>query len=177
MPTIFFSIEIVASLLGVAYILLIARKNMLGWLAGIVSCLIFSVICFNSGLKSQGTIQIINVLMGVWGWVQWRKKVVPVKSFPLLNTVVLTLLPLIYISFNLLNPSLNWTSKLDQIALIYSMVATIFTIRMIHQNWLLWLIVNGITVITAFSNQLYFYAGLSVIYFGLSLYGMYIWRK
>jgi nicotinamide riboside transporter PnuC len=48
---------------------------------------------------------------------------------------------------------------------------------MIQQNWLLWLIVNGITAITAFSNELYFYAGLSVVYFGVSLYGMYQWRK
>ena len=177
MPTIIFSLELIASLLGVMYIVLIARKNALGWLAGILSCAIFAARCFESDLSSQGAIQVLNVLMGVWGWVQWRKQVIPVKSYPKLSIIFLAVLPVIYVGSILCFPLLNWTTRLDQIALVFSIVATLFTVRMIQQNWMLWLVVNGITAITAFSNELYFYASLSVIYFGVSLYGMYQWRK
>jgi len=149
----------------------------LGWLAGIISCAIFAARCFESGLSSQGTIQVLNVLMGLWGWVQWRKQVIPVKSYPKLTYIFLAALPLFYVGSIILLPLLSWPTRLDQIALVFSFVATLLTVRIIQQNWLLWLIVNGITAITAFSNELYFYAGLSVVYFGVSLYGMYQWRK
>jgi nicotinamide mononucleotide transporter len=177
MPTLIFSLELIASLLGVVYIVLIARKNALGWLAGIISCAIFAALCFESDLMSQGIIQLVNVVMGVWGWVQWRKQVIPVKSYPKLTYIFLAALPLFYVGSIILLPLLSWPTRLDQIALVFSFVATLLTVRIIQQNWLLWLIVNGITAITAFSNELYFYASLSVIYFGVSLYGMYQWRK
>jgi nicotinamide mononucleotide transporter len=177
MPTLIFSLELIASLLGVVYIVLIARKNALGWFAGIISCAIFAALCFESGLSSQGTIQVLNILMGLWGWVQWRKQVIPVKSYPKLTYIFLAALPLFYVGSIILLPLLSWPTRLDQIALVFSFVATLLTVRIIQQNWLLWLIVNGITAITAFSNELYFYAGLSVVYFGVSLYGMYQWRK
>ena len=177
MSTIIFILELIASLLGVVYIILIARKNALGWLAGIISCALFAGLCIESDLMNQGIIQVLNVLMGIWGWVQWQKQVIPVKSYPKLGIIFLAVLPVIYVGSILCFQGLSWTTQLDQIALICSLVATVLTVRMIQQNWLLWLVVNGITAITAFSNELYFYAGLSVIYFGVSLYGMYQWRK
>jgi nicotinamide mononucleotide transporter len=177
MPTILFLLELLASLLGVVYIILIARKNVFGWLIGIVSCAIFAGLCFKSDLVSQGIIQVVNVVMGVWGWLQWHKQVIPVKSFPKLSVIFLAILPVLYVGAIIWLPLFSWSTRLDQIALIYSIVATLLTVRMIQQNWLLWLIVNGITAITAFSNELYFYAGLSIVYFGVSLYGMYQWRK
>jgi nicotinamide mononucleotide transporter len=177
MPTILFLLELLASLLGVVYIILIARKNVFGWLAGIISCAIFAGLCIKSDLVSQGIIQVVNVVMGVWGWLQWHKQVIPVKSFPKLSIIFLAILPVLYVGAIIWLPLFSWSTRLDQIALIYSIVATLLTVRMIQQNWLLWLIVNGITAITAFSNELYFYAGLSVVYFGVSLYGMYQWRK
>jgi nicotinamide mononucleotide transporter len=177
MPMILFILELLASLLGVVYIILIARKNVFGWPIGIVSCAIFAGLCFKSDLVSQGIIQVVNVVMGVWGWVQWRKQVIPVKSYPKLTYIFLAALPLFYVGSIILLPLLSWPTRLDQIALVFSFVATLLTVRIIQQNWLLWLIVNGITAITAFSNELYFYAGLSVVYFGVSLYGMYQWRK
>jgi nicotinamide mononucleotide transporter len=177
MSTIIFILELLASLLGVVYIILIARKNALGWLAGIISCALFAGLCIESDLMSQGIIQVVNVLMGIWGWVQWQKQVIPVISYPNLGIIFLAVLPVIYVGSILCFPGLSWTTQLDQIALICSLVATVLTVRMIQQNWLLWLVVNGITAITAFSNELYFYAGLSVIYFVVSLYGMYQWRK
>ena len=177
MSTLIFILELIASLLGVVYIILIARKNALGWLAGIISCALFAGLCIESDLMSQGIIQVVNVLMGIWGWVQWQKQVIPVKSYPKLGIIFLAVLPMIYVGSIICFPVLSWTTQLDQIALICSLVATVLTVRMIQQNWLLWLVVNGITAITAFSNELYFYAGLSVIYFGVSLYGMYQWKK
>ena len=177
MSTIIFILELIASLLGVVYIILIARKNALGWLAGIISCALFAGLCIESDLMSQGIIQVVNVLMGIWGWVQWQKQVIPVKSYPKLGIIFLAVLPVIYVGSIICFPLLSWTTQLDQIALICSLVATVLTIRMIQQNWMLWLVVNGITAITAFSNELYFYAGLSVIYFVVSLYGMYQWKK
>ncbi len=177
MSTIIFILELIASLLGVVYIILIARKNALGWLAGIISCALFAGLCIESDLMSQGIIQVVNVLMGIWGWLQWKKQVIPVKSYPWVGFVFFALLPVLYIGLNVIFLGISWTARLDQIALIYSLLATVLTVRMIQQNWMLWLVVNGITAITAFSNELYFYAGLSVIYFVVSLYGMYQWKK
>jgi nicotinamide mononucleotide transporter len=177
MPTILFLLELLASLLGIVYIILIAKKNAFGWLAGIISCAIFAGLCIESELMSQGIIQLVNVAMGVWGWMQWHKQVIPVKSLPKLRIIFLAALPVCYVGSLVCFPGLDWSARFDQIALIFSLVATLLTVRMIQQNWILWLVVNGITAITAFSNELYFYAGLSIVYFGVSLYGMYQWKK
>ena len=149
----------------------------MGWLVGILSCAIFAILCFESELHSQGTIKVLNVLMGVWGWVQWRKQEIPVQSYTTLSYIFLAALPILYMGSMVCFPDLIWTRQLDQIALVFSILATLFTVRMIQQNWMLWLVVNGITAVTAFSNELYFYASLSLIYFGVSLYGMYKWKK
>ena len=177
MPTILFLLELLASLLGLVYIMLIAKKNAFGWLAGIISCAIFAGLCIESELMSQGIIQVVNVAMGVGGWMQWHKQVIPVKSLPKLRIIFLAALPVCYVGSLVCFPGLDWSARFDQIALIFSLVATLLTVRMIQQNWILWLVVNGITAITAFSNELYFYAGLSIVYFGVSLYGMYQWKK
>jgi nicotinamide mononucleotide transporter len=177
MPMILFLLELLASLLGVVYIILIAKKNALGWPAGIISCAIFAVLCIESNLMSQGIIQLVNVVMGIWGWAQWHNQVIPVKSIPKLSFIFWSALPVCYVVTMVCFPWLDWSARLDQIALIFSLVATLLTVRMIQQNWVLWLVVNGITAITAFSNELYFYAGLSIVYFGVSFYGMYQWKK
>ena len=170
------ALEILASLLGIAYIVLIAQKKISAWPVGILSCSIFAVVCFAEDLKSQGIIQVINLCMGVYAWIKWNKKVDAVKSIPLISLGSLLLFPLLYFISDVLFPSFSWTKHLDQIALIYSVVASYLTLRVIKENWHLWILINGITALSTGFNGLYFYSCLSFIYLGVSIYGIISWK-
>lgn len=172
-----FILEILASLLGIGYIVLIANKNSLGWLLGILSCGIFSLLCFYQQLNSQGIIQLVNVIMGIMGWITWNQGVKTIRRIPILFMLLVLLLPICYgLSFVFFNQA-PWQEQLDRIALIYSFIATLLTIQFIYQNWYAWVVVNGITMITAFANEMYFFSVLSLVYLSLSFYGLIQWRK
>lgn len=169
--------EGLAASLGTVYIVLISKKNRLGWCFGIASCAIFTAICFHQEYYGQGIIQALNTLMGFYGWWAWNR---PTQTSYLSLWILGAALIASAISFSgslFFFPQEQWSIHLDHTALLLSCFATYLTVRMIYENWYLWLGINAITSITAFHHEMYFFAGLSVVYLGLSFYGLYQWKK
>ncbi|NBO61861.1 MAG: hypothetical protein EBU82_13015 [Flavobacteriia bacterium] len=170
-------LEGLAAILGAVYIVLISNKSRLGWCFGIASCALFTVICFHHEYYGQGIIQALNTLMGFYGWWAWNR---PAQTSYLSLWILGAALIASAISFSgslFFFPQEQWSIHLDHTALLLSCFATYLTVRMIYENWYLWLGINAITSITAFHHEMYFFAGLSVVYLGLSFYGLYQWKK
>ena len=170
-------LEGLAAILGAVYIVLISNKSRLGWCFGIASCALFTVICFHHEYYGQGIIQALNTLMGLYGWWAWNR---PAQTRYMSLWILGAALIASAISFSgslFFFPQEQWSIHLDHTALLLSCFATYLTVRMIYENWYLWLGINAITSITAFHHEMYFFAGLSVVYLGLSFYGLYQWKK
>lgn len=181
-PVFLYIMELLASIFGIIYIILVAKKKASAWTWGILSCAIFAGLCFESTLIYQGIIQSMNVLLGFVAWVQWKRGINTVRSYPIISIVAICAFPLLFL-FSMLvfyphgKTTFDWVVHLDQIALLYSVVATYLTLRLIKENWHLWLLINGVTAYTAFENGLVFYAGMSLLYFIFSFYGLFQWRN
>jgi len=169
--------EGLAAILGAVYIVLISKKRRLGWSFGIASCSILTAICFHHEYYGQGIIQALNTLMGFYGWWAWNRPTSAGFSSPWLLVAALIVAAISYSGSFFFFPQEQWSIHLDHTALLLSCFATYLTVRMIYENWYLWLGINALTCITAFHHEMYFFAGLSVVYLGLSFYGLYQWKK
>lgn len=170
-------LEVFASLLGVVYIVLISKKRRLGWSFGIASCAILTAICFHQEYYGQGIIQALNTLMGFYGWWAWNRPTSTSFSSPWLLVAALIASTISFLGSFFLFPQEQWSIHLDHTAILLSCFATYLTVRMIYENWYLWLGINVLTCVTAFHHGMYFFAGLSVVYLALSFYGLYRWKK
>lgn len=170
-------LEFIASVLGTVYLLLIAQKKASAWLLGTLSCIIFAGLCFESHLVYQGIIQTFNVIMGIYAWLHWKKGIEPVRSMPSTGILSLISFPILLLLSRLIQKAEDWAVSLDQVALLYSVVATYLTFRLIEENWHLWLLVNAVTAYTAWVNGFAFYAGMSLIYVLMSIYGLLKWKR
>jgi nicotinamide mononucleotide transporter len=166
-----------AALLGAVYIVLISKKRRLGWSFGIASCSILTAICFHHEYYGQAIIQALNTLMGFYGWWAWNRPNSTGSSSPWLLVAALIMAAISYSGSFFFFPQEQWSIHLDHSALLLSCFATYLTVRMIYENWYLWLGINALTCTTAFHHEMYYFAGLSVVYLVLSFYGLYQWRK
>ncbi len=146
-------LEAVAVVLGIAYVLLILKRNRLGWVAGGISSTIYVYLSANAHLPMQATLQVYYVAMAVYGWRSWTpgQQAQPgggIRRWPwrfhliaLLAIVVLTL-----VSAQLLARETHaaWP-YLDSFTTWVSLLATWMTTRMVLENWLYWMGADAIT--------------------------------
>ena len=66
-------VEILAVALGVIYVLLIYKRNRLGWLAGAASSIIYVYLAARAHLPMQSVLQFYYVVMSVYGWYHWTR--------------------------------------------------------------------------------------------------------
>ena len=62
-----------AALLGLAYLLLAVRRNLLCWLCAFVSTTIYLVLFARAALYMQSLLQVFYLVMAVYGFIDWRK--------------------------------------------------------------------------------------------------------
>jgi nicotinamide mononucleotide transporter len=146
-------LEAVALVLGIAYVLLILKRNRLGWLAGGVSSAIYVYLSAGAHLPMQATLQVYYVVMAVYGWFSWSaaRQEQPgggITRWPwrthlaaLIGIVLLTL-----ISARLLARETHaaWP-YLDSFTTWISLLATWMVTRMKLENWLYWMAADAIT--------------------------------
>ncbi|MGK0341384.1 MAG: nicotinamide mononucleotide transporter, partial [Candidatus Azotimanducaceae bacterium] len=66
-------LELLAVVLGVAYLLLAMRENILCWYAAFFSTAIFLSVFWEVKLYMESGLQVYYLAMAVYGWYQWRK--------------------------------------------------------------------------------------------------------
>ena len=66
-------LEVVAFVLSIWMVLCNLRVNPLGWPLAIVSSLLYALLFADSKLYGEASLQILFVLVAVWGWWQWLR--------------------------------------------------------------------------------------------------------
>ena len=65
--------EAIAAALGLAYLLLAVRRNLLCWLCAFASTAIYLAIFASSALYMQALLQVFYLAMAVYGFIEWRQ--------------------------------------------------------------------------------------------------------
>jgi nicotinamide mononucleotide transporter len=183
-PELLTGFEIVATLCGVAYAVLAARRDRLCWIAGAVSSALAAVLAGLRDLPMQSALQVFFVGMSVYGWISWTRTLqqgeLPVSLWPYSWHIgaALALTGLSFLSGYLLTEgtSAAWP-LLDSLTTWFSLLATWLAARAKLENWLYWIAIDGVLVFLFYVQDLPFLALLNVLFIGIAAGGYIAWRR
>ena len=191
----FQSLEILAVILAVAYLLLAARENIFCWVCAFCSSVIYVYLFWQVGLLMESMLNVFYVCMAIAGWMQWRYAIGQQHertstSGEHKTLAIRTCRPwqhLLFISIMLLMAILNgWFMQtyteaawpfVDSFTTWASVITTFMVIYKILENWLYWVVIDGISVYLYIDRGLYLTALLFLAYLVIVVFGYYSWRQ
>ena len=180
-------LEWMALVAGLLYIILAARGLWLCWIFGIISCAIIAFKDFTTlRLYFDGVLQLIYVLMGVWGLIGWRQHRASSGkgSIKVISMNLRSQLPW-WIVLSLIAFVMAWAVKsltdvalpyLDSWTTVFSLFATWLTIRRVVENWLYWILIDLIYIFIFYRQGAVLFSVLYGVYTAIAVYGYYKWR-
>jgi nicotinamide mononucleotide transporter len=181
-------IENLAVVTGLIYILLSVKQRIWCWPFGIVSSVLYLYVFFDAKIYADMFLQLYYVLMGFYGWIHWarvdsassNKKELPVSKLKLGQAILflmLTLLLWLLIAKLLMRFTDSPVPWIDAFTTAFSFTATYMLARKILEHWIIWVIVDFISVALYFYRGLYPSIILFAIYTVLAVFGYLEWKK
>ncbi len=147
MPTILasvFSLEGLAVVLALAYLLLAARESVWCWYCAFVSSALYVVIMWDVGLYMEAALNVFYVAMAVLGWYEWRrggKEHTGVKIVSLAWAQHAALLAAMLVMALLNGWAMQaWTDAawpfIDSFLTWGSVITTVMVVRKVLENWI-----------------------------------------
>lgn len=177
--------ELVAVLLGLAYVVLAIRQVRLCWLAGGASAALYVVVFFDSRLYLQSVLQLLYVAMAAGGWISWGREAgraagLLVRSWSrsrhlaavvVVALATVTTAPLLALGFDSAAP---WADALGTWA---SLAATWMMIRRVAAAWLWWIVIDIGLAWLFVAQGLAFTATLYLVFAALAVAGWWQWQR
>jgi nicotinamide mononucleotide transporter len=181
-------VEILGAALGIGYVFLSVKQNILTWALGLATSLLYIYVFFVSKFYADMSLQFYYVWISIYGWIIWAKgkqtshgreklQVTHVSSRLILNIMIISILLWIGIFFVLKYFTDSPVPLGDAFTTAFSIVATWMLARKILEHWLIWIIVDIVSI------GLYIYKGLFpttilfVVYTLVAFWGYSEWRK
>lgn len=181
-------VEILGALLGIGYVLLSVKQNILTWALGLATSLLYIYVFFVSKFYADMTLQFYYVWISIYGWIIWAKgkktshgreklRVTHVSSRLAFNILIISILLWVGIFFVLKNFTDSPVPFGDAFTTAFSIVATWMLARKIIEHWLIWIVVDIVSI------GLYIYKGLFpttvlfIVYTSVAVWGYIEWRK
>ena len=194
-------LQIAGVLLGLLYLWLEYRADIRLWIVGLVMPLIHGALYYKSGLYADCSMQAYYVLAGLYGWLVWRRRGrktdagltgpedaegakraaalrighTPLRTVPALAGVYAAAHIGLYL---LLTRFMDSTVPFwDAGTTALSVVAMWMLSRKLVEQWLVWLVVDLVTVGLYLYKDLPYTAGLYALYSALAVAGYLRWRR
>jgi nicotinamide mononucleotide transporter len=179
-------VEILGVILSILYLNFSIRQNILLWPLGIASALIYMVVFFQSKFYADMGLNAYYVVISIYGWILWSKgredkgKKLPVSRLGWRTALVLLLITAA--AFGIIglilerytdSPVPYW----DAFTTALSFTATWMLARKILENWILWIIVDAVSMGLYFYRGLYPTLVLFAIYTTMAVIGYLKWRR
>jgi nicotinamide mononucleotide transporter len=180
-----FTLEIIAVILAIAYLLLAACGHIACWYCAFVSSAIFSVILWDVSLLMESILNVFYVLMAVVGWYTWRyggkeNTGVPIRTLQgwQHGVIIAVLIFAAIVSGYLLQifTGAAWP-YLDSFTTWASVLTTFMIVWKVLENWIYWFVIDGISIYLYIDRGLYPTAILFAVYLIIVIFGYLHWRK
>ena len=180
-----FSLEGVAVVLALAYLLLAARESLWCWLCALVSSVIYMWLMWQSRLYMETALNLFYAVMAVLGWLQWK----PQQAGAQQRAIVTMTWPqhvscwAIVLVLTLAN---GWLMQrftqaawpfVDSFISWGCVVTTVLVVRKVLENWLYWIVLDGLAVFVYIDRGLYLTALLFIGYVVIVVFGYFQWRR
>jgi len=177
-------LEIAAVILGIIYVVLVAKNKISCWIFGILGSLL-SIVLFvvYAKLYAEAVLYFFYVLAGIYGWVNWKNQKNEtevyqrnIKTHLVIFVIGVALSVLLYYTMTYLFDDAE-KPLIDSFTTIFSFIATYLTTRKWIENWIYWVIIDAVTTYLYFSRGLEIYALLMLAYSVIAVYGYFQWKK
>jgi nicotinamide mononucleotide transporter len=178
-------IEAIAVFLGIVCVVLTIRQHMACWPTGLVMVVLYVWIFYQARLFSDMALQVIYIFMQVYGWIHWsrggrRDNTLPIVRLSSRETVVWTevaILGTVGLGYGMNRWAGAALPYWDAFAAVLSLIAQWFLARKILESWVLWIVVDVVSIGIYTAKALYLTMGLYVVFLGLAAIGLRTWRK
>jgi nicotinamide mononucleotide transporter len=181
-------IEILGTIFGILYVILSVKQNILTWLLCFLTSVLYIYVFLDAKFYAGMALQLYYVFVSIYGWITWQKgsktdegkeelQVSRLKMHQIYYLVPISLVLWIAIFFILRRFTDSPVPVGDSFMAAFSIVGTWMVAKKNVECWLVWIVVNLISVIIFFSRDLYPTAILYLIYLVSAFWGYYEWKK
>lgn len=180
------SVELVATLLALAYVILALKQSIWCWPAALLSTLLFTHVMWDSALLSDALLHLYYAGMALYGWWRWQQLKQQTaggqavfewgwqRHVLLISVTAMAGLGLGYIMANYTHADFAW---LDAQTTAFSIVATWLVAKKLVSNWLYWVVIDAVCIFVYAQKHLYFLTALFMLYTIIALVGYFAWRS
>jgi nicotinamide mononucleotide transporter len=178
-------LDIVTTILGLAYILLEYKASVWMWLVGFLMQALGIVLYYQKGLYADCGMEFYYLAMTVYGYWKWvrggeTKKSLPIRHFP--KKLILPWLGIIAVVWLVIYLLLvNFTNSTVPVADSFTTALSIIGIwALAHkylEQWFIWIAVDVVTCGLYFFKDIPFKASLYALYVVIAVFGYLKWKK
>ncbi|MDA9965854.1 nicotinamide riboside transporter PnuC [Gammaproteobacteria bacterium] len=178
-------LEITAVIFAILYLILAVKQNILCWIAGIISSVLYFFIMQKAGLYMEAYLQVFYVVMGIYGWSQWSASNASNPSF-IVNTwskyqhmiAISIILALSLLSGFLLEKYTDAALPfLDALVSWGAVFATYMVAKKLLENWIYWFVIDATSIFLFIERGLWLSAVLFATYLVIIFFGYQSWSK
>jgi nicotinamide mononucleotide transporter len=176
--------DIAGFVTGLITVWLTVRNNVWNWPWGLINSAVFLVEFWTAGLFADSTLQIVYLVLGVYGWWAWLRgknaAPLPISRLTLRGAVLAGVATVVMTAIfaTVLANALGSTVPLwDGLTTALSLVAQVLLTRRIYENWFFWLAADVIYVPLYLSKHLPLTSVLYVVFLGLCVAGLVHWKR
>jgi nicotinamide mononucleotide transporter len=178
-------LDIVTTVLGLAYILLEYKASIWMWLVGFFMQALGIVLYYQKGLYADCGMEFYYLSMTIYGYWRWvrgtaTKEPLPIRHFPIKLVLPWTLLILGVwgIMFWFLKTFTDSTvPMIDSFTTALSIVGIWALAHKYLEQWFIWIVVDVFTCGLYFYKDIPFKASLYALYVVIAVFGFFKWRK
>jgi len=178
-------LDIVTTVLGLAYILLEYRASVWMWGVGFLMQALGIVLYYEKGLYADCGMEFYYLSMTVYGWWRWirgsaTKQALPITHFPkrlVLPWIVLMATVWAVIYWLLVTYTNSNVPLADSFTTALSIVGIWALAHKYLEQWFVWIAVDVVTSVLYFYKDIPFKASLYALYVVIAIFGYRKWRQ
>lgn len=179
-------LQIVGTLLGLLYLWLEYKANIWVWIVGAIMPMVHGMLYLQSGIYADAAMQLYYVVAGIYGLFVWLRgekrseKRIDIQHTPkqwIFSLVAVYVVLHISLYFLLTEFTDSRVPLFDSMSTALSIVAMWMLSRKLVEQWLVWLVVDMISVGLYLYKCIPITAMLYMLYCALAVAGYMRWRK
>ena len=180
-------LEWAANILTALCIYLAGRNKVLTWPVGIIATCLFGVLFYKAGLFADSLLQVFFIATGIIGWMGWKNnKIVEeipthidVKKFVLYSVIAISVAIAYgyFLLYRVADTFDAYVPFVDSLILTLSILGQLLLMRKKIETWMVWIVVNIISVPLYFSRDLYLTSFMYSLFLINAVVSYFYWKK
>ena len=178
-------IETAAVVLGLACVWLTVREHIACWPTGLAMVTLYIYVFYQARLYSDMLLQVVYVFLQLYGWYAWlhggpASSRLPVSTLPsghAARWMVLCVIATLTLGGAMRHYTDAALPYIDAFATSASLVAQWLMARKVLESWLVWIVVDVVSIGMYAAKALYLTGALYIVFLGLATLGFFTWRR